>query len=213
MKKERGKKIKLREMILPNQKLNYFVGTIIILGILSGSIFLMLSNSTDKNNVIKQIEVFFTNISKDNINSGLAFKNSIIINYLFIFFIWIFGLSMVGVFFNIFIAYLKGFLVGFSISSLFLTYQVKGFLGVFFYTFPSQIINLLVVYLLTIYSLMFSSHLFKIVISKKGNNRRMLKKYLIILMFCIILSFLSSVLEVYVFPKILKMFISVYISK
>ena len=84
MKKERGKKIKLREMILPNQKLNYFVGTIILLGILSGSIFLILSNSTDKNNVIKQIEVFFTNISKDNINSGLAFKNSIIINYLFI---------------------------------------------------------------------------------------------------------------------------------
>ena len=33
MKKERGKKIKLREMILPNQKLNYFVGTIILLGI------------------------------------------------------------------------------------------------------------------------------------------------------------------------------------
>lgn len=213
MKKEQGKKIKLREMILPNQKLNYFVGTIILLGILSGSIFLILSNSTDKNNVIKQIEVFFTNISKDNINSGLAFKNSIIINYLFIFFIWIFGLSMVGVFFNIFIAYLKGFLVGFSISSLFLTYQVKGFLGVIFYTFPSQILNLLVVYLLTIYSLMFSSHLFKIVLSKKENNRRMLKKYLIILMFCIILSFLSSVLEVYVFPKILKMFISVYISK
>lgn len=213
MKKERGKKIKLREMILPNQKLNYFVGTIILLGILSGSIFLILSNSTDKNNVIKQIEVFFTNISKDNINSGLAFKNSIIINYLFIFFIWLFGLSMVGVFFNIFIAYLKGFLVGFSISSLFLTYQVKGFLGVIFYTFPSQILNLLVVYLLTIYSLLFSFHLFKIVLSKKGNNRRMLKKYLIILMFCIILSFLSSVLEVYVFPKILKMFISVYISK
>ena len=213
MKKGTGKKIRLRELILPNKKLNYFAGMIILLGVLSGSIFLMLSSATDKNNVIKQIEVFFTNISKDNINSGLAFKNSIIINYLFIFFIWLFGLSMVGVFFNIFIAYLKGFLVGFSISSLFLTYQVKGFLGVIFYTFPSQILNLLVVYLLTIYSLMFSSHLFKIVLSKKGNNRRMLKKYLIILMFCIILSFLSSVLEVYVFPKILKMFISVYISK
>ena len=58
MKKERGKKIKLREMILPNQKLNYFVGTIILLGILSGSIFLILSNSTDKNNVIKQLKYF-----------------------------------------------------------------------------------------------------------------------------------------------------------
>ena len=59
---------------------------------------------------------------------------------------------------------------------------------------------------------MFSSHLFKIVLSKKGNNRSMLKKYGVILMFCIILSFVSSVLEVYVFPKVLKLFISIYIS-
>ena len=81
-----------------------------------------------------------------------------------------------------------------------------------FYTFPSQILNLFVVYLLTIYSFMFSSHLFKIVLSKKGNNRSMLKKYVVILMFCIILSFVSSVLEVYVFPKVLKLFISIYIS-
>lgn len=212
MKKGTGKKIRLRELILPNKKLNYFVGMIILLGILSGSIFLMLSNTTDKNNVIKQIEVFFTNISKGSLNCGLAFKNSMIINYLFVFVIWVFGLSMIGVFFNIFIAYLKGFLVGFSISSLFLTYQFKGFLGVLFYTFPSQILNLFVVYLLTIYSFMFSSHLFKIVLSKKGNNRSMLKKYVVILMFCIILSFVSSVLEVYVFPKVLKLFISIYIS-
>ena len=81
-----------------------------------------------------------------------------------------------------------------------------------FYTFPSQILNIFVVYLLTIYSFMFSSHLFKIVLSKRGNNRSMLKKYGVILMFCIILSFVSSVLEVYVFPKVLKLFISIYIS-
>ena len=34
MKKGTGKKIRLRELILPNKKLNYFAGMIILLGVL-----------------------------------------------------------------------------------------------------------------------------------------------------------------------------------
>ena len=163
MKKENKKKIKLKEIILPNKKFNYFVASIILLGIISGSIFLMLSTTLDKNSVIKTITAFFTSISKNTIDNGLAFKNSLIINYLFIGLIFIFGLSMIGVVFNIFIAYLKGFLVGFSIASIFLSYKLKGFLAVLLYTFPSQILNLLTVFLLSIYSIMFSRYCFKII--------------------------------------------------
>ena len=212
MKKENKKKIKLKEIILPNKKFNYFVASIILLGIISGSIFLMLSTTLDKNSVIKTITAFFTSISKNTIDNGLAFKNSLIINYLFTGLIFIFGLSMIGVVFNIFIAYLKGFLVGFSIASIFLSYKLKGFLAVLLYTFPSQILNLLTVFLLSIYSIMFSSYCFKIIFAKKKTHQRMLKKYLVILMFCIILSFISSILEVYLFPKILKLFISLYVK-
>ena len=178
MKKENKKKIKLKEIILPNKKFNYFVASIILLGIISGSIFLMLSTTLDKNSVIKTITAFFTSISKNTIDNGLAFKNSLIINYLFIGLIFIFGLSMIGVVFNIFIAYL----------------------------------NLLTVFLLSIYSIMFTSYCFKIIFAKKKIHQRMLKKYLVILMFCIILSFISSILEVYLFPKILKLFISLYVK-
>lgn len=215
MKKDTKKNLqkrKLRDLILPNKKINYFVGTILILGIISGSIFLMMSNESDKNSVITQITNFFMNISKGSIDNGLAFKNSLIINYLFVGLIWVFGLSMIGILFNIFLTYIKGFLVGFSISSIFLTYQAKGIVGVLFYTFPSQVFNLIIVFVLTVYSIMFASHLMKVILSKKGNNRRMLKKYLVILMFCIIGSFLSSVLEVYVFPNLLKLFISIYVK-
>lgn len=212
MKTEMKKKIKLKDLILPNKKLNYFVGTILLLGILSGSIFLMLSSQNDQTSVIRQIELFFTNISKNSIDNGLAFRNSLIVNYLFILLIWGFGFSMIFVIFTIFIAYIKGFLVGFSISSIFLTYHLKGIVGVLLYAFPTQLFNLLIVFLLTVYSLMFSNHLIKVLLSKKGNQRSMLKKYFVILMFCIILSFLSSVLEVYVFPRLLKLVISIYIS-
>lgn len=212
MKKRMKNKTKLRDLILPNKRINFFIITILILGILSGSIFLMMSNETDKSSVITQIQTFFNNINEGSIDNGLALRNSLIINYLFVGGIWILGLSMIGIIVNIFLTYIKGFLVGFSISSIFLTYGYKGILATILYTFPSQILNIIIVGVLSIYSIMFAKNLFRVITSKTNtNNRLMLKKYTVILMFCIILSFISSLLEVYVFPNILKLVVKYYI--
>lgn len=212
MTKKHTNQSKLRDLILPSKKINLFIITIIVLGIISGSIFLMIANETDKTSVITQIQTFFNNISNNSIDNGLALKNSLIINYLFVGAIWILGLSMIGVIVNIFLTYIKGFLVGFSVSSIFLTYGYKGILAALLYTFPTQIINIIVISLLSIYSIMFAKNLLQIIISKKNiNNRLMLKKYTVILMLCIILSFISSLLEVYIFPNILKLVIKYYI--
>ena len=90
-----NKKItRIKDIIFPGKKTNYFVLTILILGVISGSIFLMVLNETDKANVINQIQTFFTNINSSNINSGLAFKNSIITNLVYITLIWIFGMEI-----------------------------------------------------------------------------------------------------------------------
>ena len=139
------KKMKLKDIILPNKRINLFVSTILILGIISGSIFLLLATSIDKTSVINQIKNFFTNVSKNTIDNGLALRNSLIINYIFVFSIWFLGLSMIGIIINIFLTYLKGFLVGFSISSIFLTYHTKGLLASIIYTIPSQLLNIIVV--------------------------------------------------------------------
>lgn len=204
--------MKLREMIFPSKKINFFIVTILILGVLSGSIFLMMSSEVDKGNVIKQIETFFQNVSTGSIDNGVALKNSLIINYIFVFLIWTLGLSMIGIIVNIFLTYIKGFLVGFSVASIFLTFGYKGILGALLYTFPSQVLNIIVVMILGIYSLMFAKGLFAVIFSKKpAKTQVMLKRYLVILMLCVIVSFISSVLEVYLFPNILKLVISLYV--
>ena len=206
------KEMKLREIIFPSKKINFFIVTILILGVLSGSIFLMLSSDVDKANVVKQIETFFQNVSIGAIPNGMALKNSLIINYIFLFLIWTLGLSMIGIIVNIFLIYIKGFLVGFSVASIFLTFGYKGILGALLYTFPSQVLNVIVVMILGIYSIMFAKGLFTVIFSKKTTKPRIiLKRYLVILMFCIIVSFISSVLEVYLFPNILKLVISFYV--
>ena len=202
-------KTKLMNLILPNKKVNLFIISIIILGVISGSIFLMLTSAADKNAVMEQIKTFMTNTNNNSIDIGLALKNSLIINYVFTILIWTLGLSIIGVLVNIFLTFIKGFLVGFSISSLFLTYSYKGLFIAIIYTFPIQIINIFVVSLLSIYSIMFSKNLLEIITDKKNNNRLMLKKYIVILAISVILSFISSLLEVYLFPNILRL-ISIY---
>ena len=212
MKKNTKNNTKLIDLILPNKKINFFITTIMVLGIISGSIFLMMSSETDKVNVITQIETFFKNITNDSIDNGLALKNSLIINYLFVGCIWILGLSMIGIVINIFLTYIKGFLVGFSLASIFLTYKSKGILACILYTIPVQIINIMVVIILSIYSVMFSLNLLEVINSKNNKTKLMIKKYFIILILCIILSFISSLLEVYLFPNLLKLVVKYYIK-
>lgn len=207
-------KMKLSDIILPSKKINYFVITVLILGIISGSIFLVSLNTADKNNAIFQIQTFFDNINNNSINNGLALKNSLIINYIFAGVIWGLGLSIIGIFFNIFLTYIKGFIVGFSVSSIILTYGYKGIPAAMLYVFPCQLFNVLVVCLLTIYSIMFAKNLLFIITSKKNTNtnRLMIKRYFVIFIFCIIVSFISSVLEIYFFPNILKIIIRLYVN-
>ena len=202
---------KIYNLILPNKIINIFIYSLVIFGIISGSIFLIMSNETDKTSVIEQITNFFNNVNINNIDNVQALKNSLIINYIFIITIFILGFSIIGIIINVFLVYLKGFLVGFSISSILLTYNYKGVIAAIIYTIPSQLLNIIIISILSIYSIMFSKHLITVIVSKKPvSTRNILKKYSIIFIFGVIVTLISSLLEVYLFPNILKLIISLY---
>ena len=103
-------------IILPNKKINFFVMFIILLGIISGTIFLLTLSETDNELVINQITNFLVNINNNNINNFTAFKNCIVENLIFVVVMWALGLSVIGIIFNIFVLYLKGFMLGFTLS-------------------------------------------------------------------------------------------------
>ena len=207
------KKTKLSDIILPSKKINYFVVTILLFGVISGSIFLVILDSGDKSGTVLQIQTFISNLSNNKVDGGLALRSSLIINYIFVGLIWGLGLSIIGIIFNIFLTYIKGFVVGFSVASIFATYNYKGILMALLYLFPHQILNVIVVCVLTIYSIMFYLNLLEIIVTKKvKKNYNMLKRYVVILLFSIIISFISSILEVYLFPNLLKIIIDLYVK-
>ena len=200
-------------LILPNKKVNLFVIFIVVLGIISGSLFLMVLNENDKSEVINEISTFMTNINTNNINNLNSFKNSLIEGMILIILSWILGMSIIGVIFNIFFIYMKSFTIGFSISSFILVYKYKGILSSLVYTVPSQLINILIILILGVYTLLFSKYLFKMIFikDKTVNLGKFFKKYVLVFGICIILCLVSSLCEAYLLPSLLKVMIKLFI--
>lgn len=200
-------------LILPNKKVNLFVIFIVILGIISGSLFLMVLNDNDKSEVINEISTFMTNINTNNINNLNSFKNSLIEGMILIILSWILGMSIIGVIFNIFFIYMKSFIIGFSISSFVLVYKYKGILSSLVYTVPSQLINILIILILGVYTLLFSKYLFKMIFikDKTVNLGKFFKKYVLVFGICIILCVISALCEAYLLPSLLKVMIKLFI--
>ena len=200
-------------LILPNKKINLFVVFILILGIISGSIFLVILSKTDKEFVINQITTFINNINSNNINNITAFKNSLLKNSILIILIWVLGMSIIGIIFNIFFIYFKGFITGFSISSFLLVYKYKGLILSLIYVVPSIIINVIVIILLGAYSIMFSINLWKMIFLKDKlfSSTKLLKKYFIVFGTSLVLILISSLTEGFLVPALIKLIIKLFI--
>lgn len=204
---------KIFSILFPGKKTNLFVLLVVILGIISGSIFLIVLKDGDKELIINKIKTFIDNINSNNINNLDAFKNAIIENGIYILLIWLLGFSVIGIIFNVFLIYLKGFITGFSISSLILVYRYKGILASLLYVFPSVIINLFVTTILGIYSFTFTILLIKSIFNKSNSIliKNYIKKYFLIFIFSIILIIISSLAEAFIFPSLIKVIIKLFI--
>ena len=200
------------KLIIPNTRTNIIAFSIFIIGIITGSIFILVINTNDKNLVIEHITKFFSNINSSNYSYLDSLKNILSLNYFYVIAIWTLGLSILGILVNIFLTYLKGFIVGFTTSALIITYGFKSILAIILYIVPHTLINSLVIIVLTIYSITFSRYLLVQIFQKKDmKTKNFMKKYLIILLIAAVLTLVSSISEVYLFPFLLKLIIKLYV--
>ena len=204
---------RIKNIIFPNKKTNYIVITILFLGVITGALFSTMIDLNDKKLVLEKIQLFISNINAGNINNISALKNSIIINLSYSFLIWILGLTIIGVIINIFLLYLKGFIFGFSLSAFILTYSYKGIILSILYTLFGQLLNIIVIIILTIYSIMITSNFLKQIIKNKQNLNipKYFKNYTLIFIITIIISLISSISEVFLFPTLIHLFIKLFI--
>lgn len=183
---------------------------IVIIGIVAGSLFIVVLNNSDKELIIEYIESFITSIKTNSFNYIDTVKNAFIINYSIVFIISIIGFTYFLIPVNIIILFYKSFIIGFSLSSLILTYKIKGLLLSIIYIFPHLIINILLFAILTAFTLKVSIKVINSIIKKKEiNMRAYFNKYLYTVIFILILITLSSLYESFVAPYILKLVLSI----
>lgn len=195
----------MKELInkVKQNKLLFILLLIMILFTILGILFPALINSENKVLIKNSIENFMTSIDKNNIDYISAFISSLTNNIIVTILIWILGISIIGVPIILISIAFKSFLTGFSITSIFITYGIKGTLIAIVYTLPN-IINQLGSFLLGYYAISFSIMIYKSVFKKETRNwQPIVKRYIKIGIFFIIFSIVVSIIESYLIPKIL----------
>lgn len=185
-------------------KLLFKLLIIISISILFGIFYMGIISNNDRNLVISTIKTYFISLNK--INYSNAFIKCLSSNILFILIIWLLGISIIGIPIIVFILIIKSFIIGFSISSIIYTYKVKGIIMALLYIIP-LIINLFSITYISYYAILFSKNLNKLLFTKKDVSfRNIMKRYVKKLIISLVLILISSLLEIYVIPFILKLF-------
>lgn len=201
---------KLKRNIHINKNLFIFLLVIVIVGVVAGSIFSTIIDSNDKKMVLEYLNSFFNNAKDGKLNYNTSIVNTLVFTVGFAFIIWILGISVIGFFVVIFMLFMKGFILGFSVSSIIANFGFKGVLLALAYVFPHHIINILVFMLLTAYSLIISYKLIKCITSKKPLDlKHIMHRYVIVLSVSLIFLVITSLYEVYVVPKLLNIIVSI----
>lgn len=194
--------------IMKQKKLYLFLIGLVIVGVIAGILFWFVINNEDKLLVTKNLNNFFECIKKGNaINYWGSLFNSLVTGLIYIVLIWLLGISIVGLPIILIIITIKSFIVGFSISSIIASYGFKGILGAFVYTFPHQIIFLLLLILLGFYASSFCFKLFKYLFLKQSINfKDAMRKYFKILIISLIVVLLTSLYETFIATYFIKLF-------
>ncbi|MCI8347346.1 MAG: hypothetical protein HFJ12_05335 [Bacilli bacterium] len=192
----RKRNIKRNKLLL---KLLIMTSVFILLGIF----YIAILSKSNKHMIKENLELFFSSLKK--LNYTKAFINCFSSNMIFTIFIWIFGISIVGIPIILIFLIIKSFILGFSISSFIYFYHWKGVIASLIYIIP-LIINLFTIVILSYYGILFSKNLNKLLFFKKEIRfKNIMRKYLKILLFSLLIITLSSIIEIYVVPNILKL--------
>lgn len=197
---------KITHLFKTSETMITFLLGLIIIGIISGSLFAVIISKSDQIIVNEHLDEFLTLIKSNKLNNLDTFLNSISFNYFNILAIWTLGISVIGLPIIIFIFFSKPFVLGFTISTIIKKYGIKGCLLSFAYVFPHYIANILVFFVLTLFSLTLSLKMIKSIIKRKTIDFKLvIKKYTYVLFISLIIILLSSLYETFLMPKALNL--------
>lgn len=197
---------RLKNKVRFDRKMVIFLIILGLIGIIAGSFFVTILNSSDIEMVKSYLDNFINNITNGNLDYFAIFKNNLFANIFTVLFIWFLGISVIGVPVLLVVYFSKTFILGFVIGSIISVYKIKGILFAIVYIFPGQIITLISIFILTMYALSFSIKLIYSVFKKKTIDFKLLiNRYLLILGIFTMIILLSLSYDSFLMPSAVKL--------
>lgn len=196
---------KILKLYKINKKMLMCMLIMTIIGVISGSVFYYVLSSTDKTTVSQSVIEFFDNIQNNQIDYGNSLKTGLITNLVYIFVIWLLGISIIGLPLILVLYFFKTFTLGFTLISIISNYAFKGVLYSFIYIFPHNVINILSFAFLSVYAIICSFNTTSSFFKKEAVDfKPIISKYRYILIITILIVILSSLYQTFVMPTIIK---------
>ncbi len=172
-----------------------------IIGVLLPSIL----NEENRKIIETSLNSFFDTIKNNQLKTNELLFKTLTSNIIIDLILWLLGISIIGIPIVITLLGYKSLSLGFTISSIISTYKLNGVIKALIYIVPN-IINLLIFFVISYYSISFSLMLFNYLFRKKEYNKRVIvNRYLKLLVISIIILIFSSVIETYVVPKLFSL--------
>lgn len=199
----------LKEELKKEKNLIILILAIFIIGLVVGSLFVNFITKDDKTLLINQVETYFSSVKLlDKKVFGInAFTPNLINNELQIFLIFALGLSILGIPVVILIMFFKGFMLGVTLATFILKFQLLGVLSSLLYIFPCFIIYIIIYTLISFFAVSTSLKFLKAIIKKDNLSfKKFLGKYLLCFLICLVLIIINTLLDAFLTPMLLKLF-------
>lgn len=168
-----------------------------------GILFPALLGKSDTTLIKDTITNYITNIKGNKLNIPITLVSTTTNNVLVTVFLWLLGISLIGIPIIVLIIFFHGFLTGFSLSSILVTYKLKGLLLAIIYTIPN-ILQLITSFLLSYYAISISLAIYKNILKKENISWKIIiKRYIKLGLFFLVSSIVIAIIEVIIIPKII----------
>lgn len=199
----------LNEEIKKEKNLIIFILVTFLIGLIVGSLFVNFIIKDDKMLLINQVDTYFSNIKvlDKKVFGVSAFISNLINNELQVFIIFALGLSILGISVVILIMFFKGFMLGVTLATFILKFQLLGVLSSLLYVFPCFIIYLMIYIFISFFAVNTSLKFLKAIIKKDNLSfKNFLGKYLLCFLISLVLIIINTLLDAYLTPVLLKLF-------
>jgi len=194
-----------------SKQMLYFLLIITVIALISGSVFSIILDKTDQSLLKESLNTYILNIKQNNIDVFKSFFHLMLSESISILFIWLLGISIIGLPIIILLYFSNTFILGFSIGGLIVNYKFKGLLFSILSTFPHQLIYIGIYTILVAYALNLSLKLLNSIVFRKVLDfKKIINKYIVIGVFSLLAITLTISYETLILPNIIKLLFSVF---